>query len=369
MIALALPLLSEGELRLIEGLRKSITNQDEGVELIVLSGGYEASLRKLMETDSLAGAIGEFISPAWLESLSNSGIALVQLGSGFDDRVPSVSVDLVDMGSRAVDTLLKNGALSLAYLGASGPSGSMRLGASFAAAAGQRGMSVVQSNELAGPTLKEFLRTLPRPAGLLCASDLLARRAVLAAHEAQLKVPDDLAVIGVGNARLDSLYAGINLSSFALPHHEIGFHAGNLLLSLLSGTSSHSAAIPFTVTLKTTLHERESSIRSTSGIVRALAYLRSNPATQMNAGELARFAGMSRRAFEMAVKKEYGTSPGMLLNEIRRTQAETLLKKTDQEIAAVGRECGFVEPALFSTAFRRWTGQSPRDYRMLHRVS
>ena len=111
------------------------------------------------------------------------------------------------------------------------------------------------------------------------------------------------------------------------------------------------------------LHERDSSLRSASGVTRALAYLRSNPGTNMSAGEMARHAGMSRRSFEMALRAECGKSPGALLQEMRQHRAKTLLRESDLAIAEIGRECGYQEAAVFSTAFKRWTGKTPRDFR------
>jgi AraC-like DNA-binding protein len=100
-----------------------------------------------------------------------------------------------------------------------------------------------------------------------------------------------------------------------------------------------------------------------------MAYLRSNPSTSMSAGELARFSGMSRRSFENTVLAEYGRSPGILLQEMRQVRAEKLLSESELTIAEIGSECGYQEPSVFSTAFKRWTGKSPRDFRRLHRLS
>ena len=121
--------------------------------------------------------------------------------------------------------------------------------------------------------------------------------------------------------------------------------------------------IPASPPLRARFHERESSFHSSSGISRALAYLRNQPETNMTAGELARLAGMSRRSFEVAMRKRTGTSPGIYLQQMRRKRAEQLLGSEELAIAAVGQACGYAEPAVFSAAFRRWTGKSPREFR------
>jgi transcriptional regulator GlxA family with amidase domain len=175
-----------------------------------------------------------------------------------------------------------------------------------------------------------------------------------------LRVPQDLSVIGVGNLRMESLQAGIEISSFELPLEKIGEEAGRLMVKMLEGKYSiprRSIAIP------ALLHERESSMHAASGVKRAMAYLRSHPDTSINAGELAQIAGMSRRSFECAVKSAIGCSPGEVLIQNRRRRAEMLLEENQLTIAEVGQASGYGEPAVFSAAFKRWTGQSPRAFR------
>lgn len=365
LIVIALPLLSEGEMLLVQGARKSLASLNKKFEMMVLSGGYEASLRTLADLGTIAGAIGEFMSPIWLENLITKGIPVVQLGAGREGKIPSASTDMEAMGHEAVKILLENGVHSLAYLGTSGPSGSARLWKSFSESCRLQGYQATSSSEFSGPILKEFIVSLPLPTGLLCATDRLARLAIQTAQELKLKIPQDIAVIGVGNSRMESLHAGIAISSFELPLYEIGLNAGTLLADWMIGKQNSV----FSRQVKAILHERDSSIRSASGIARAMAYLRSNPSTSMSAGELARFAGMSRRSFENAMLAEYGRPPGIILKEMRQARAEKLLRESKRSIAEIASECGYQEPSVFSTAFKRWTGKSPRDYRRIYQMN
>jgi LacI family transcriptional regulator len=360
LIVVALPLLSEGEIELVQGVRKSLLSLGEDYEVLLLSGGYEASLRKLADQGELAGTIGEFMSPVWLKSLIDQGIPVVQLGQHAGDKIPWVSADLKVISKESSRTFLENGVKSCAYLGASGPADSVRLGEAFIESCNLLGHTVAVCCEFSAPTLKAFLNSLPLPAGLLCATDRLAHLAAHSARDIGLRIPQDLAVIGIGNSRMESLQAGISLSSFDLSLGEIGLKAGSIMADLIKGKSV-SANLSVQITPK--FHERESSLRSTSGVTRALAYLRSNPGSSMSAGELAHLAGMSRRSFEMAMLAECEKSPGALLQELRQKRAKELLKTSEFTIAAVGRECGYKEASVFSTAFRRWTGMSPREYR------
>lgn len=359
VIAVTLPFLTEAEIPLIHAIRETL-GRWRGGEVIVLSGGYEGPLRRLAESGQLAGAIGEFMGSRWVKELLAMGIPVVQIGYG-TTATPSVETDIPVMARESVRAFLRGGMKAAGFLGASGPPDSMQLGESFEATCREKGVPVHHCHAINGTVLKSFLRALPRPAGILCASDRLARATILAAREAGMGIPDDLAVIGVGNSRMESLHAGMTISSFELPLGEIGRRAGSAMADLLFGTPSSQSWQ--TTPVSPVLHERESSMRAASPLDRLLAHLRSHPDTPMSAGELARFAGMSRRSFEIAVRDCCGCSPGELLRRMRRDRAEKLLRDTDLGIAAIGRECGYPEAAVFSTAFRRWTGKSPREFR------
>lgn len=58
-----------------------------------------------------------------------------------------------------------------------------------------------------------------------------------------------------------------------------------------------------------------------------------------------------------------GTSFGELVDEIRREQAEDLLKNHDLPMGEVSNKLGFADYSSFCHAFRRWTGTSPAKYR------
>jgi LacI family transcriptional regulator len=359
LVVVALPLITEGEISLVQGVREELERRG-GYEVMVMSHAYETALRRLAASGHLAGVIGDFVGEAWARALIRKGVHVVAIGAGLSG-ITSITCNVRRMGSEASGVFLSSGVESLGYLGPSGAPGSIRLGEAFSEACLAGGMEVSTCASASFVLLRHFLRSLARPAGLLCASDHLAALAIAAAGEESLRVPHDLAVIGVGNARLESIHAGMGISSMEEPHGEIGRLAATAMAELLHGGN------PTSVSVDPLLHERESSLRSGSGMVRALAWLRSHPSSTVTAGELARMAGMSRRSFEMAVKNAKGSSPGRILREKRRARAEELLKGTELPVATVGRECGYPDAAAFSAAFRRWNGMPPREFRKAFR--
>jgi AraC-like DNA-binding protein len=48
---------------------------------------------------------------------------------------------------------------------------------------------------------------------------------------------------------------------------------------------------------------------------------------------------------------------------MRRTLAENELNNSDRKVAEIAAMVGYLDPTVFSRAFKRWTGVSPREFR------
>jgi AraC-like DNA-binding protein len=72
--------------------------------------------------------------------------------------------------------------------------------------------------------------------------------------------------------------------------------------------------------------------------------------------------GMSTRTLRRRLKEE-GSNYRALLDEIRFGLAKEYLGKTNLPMEEICGLMGYSEPGNFSHAFRRWSGQSPRDWR------
>ncbi|MCW1840515.1 GlxA family transcriptional regulator [Prosthecomicrobium hirschii] len=73
--------------------------------------------------------------------------------------------------------------------------------------------------------------------------------------------------------------------------------------------------------------------------------------------------GLSSRQLERLFLRDLGCSPGAVFLDMRLDRARDLLAGTDQPIASVARDCGFVSQSHFSKAFRDRFGLSPGEAR------
>jgi LacI family transcriptional regulator len=97
---------------------------------------------------------------------------------------------------------------------------------------------------LKGYELAKQLLTLPqRPTAILCANDLMALGAMEAAAELQLRVPEDVSIMGYDDQEL-ARYTHPPLTTIVLPNYEMGRHAAELLIdSYNAGKQTRSGII------------------------------------------------------------------------------------------------------------------------------
>ena len=86
----------------------------------------------------------------------------------------------------------------------------------------------------------------------------------------------------------------------------------------------------------------------------------------LSADKAARLCGYDRRRLSRELR-ELGTTLSKEIARLRSDRASQQLVDTDQSIADIAEGVGFTDPTVFSRAFKKWTGLSPRDYRRTHR--
>lgn len=80
--------------------------------------------------------------------------------------------------------------------------------------------------------------------------------------------------------------------------------------------------------------------------------------------DIAKRLGMSGRTLQRRLAAS-GSTYQQLTDDARKLLAERLLRKTEYSLQEVAFLTGFSEQSAFTRAFKRWSGQTPRGFRML----
>lgn len=84
---------------------------------------------------------------------------------------------------------------------------------------------------------------------------------------------------------------------------------------------------------------------------------------------LAQVAGLSRAAFAQRFKRIAGDTPAHYLSRVRIQRAMDLLRATDDSMDRIAERVGYGDPFVFSKAFKRIQGVSPREFRVEARAA
>jgi len=85
--------------------------------------------------------------------------------------------------------------------------------------------------------------------------------------------------------------------------------------------------------------------------------------------ELADAAGIPSRTLSYVCKRVFGESPMRLYLRVRLQAARNFLFYEENSVGDVAMACGFSYPSVFSRAFHKQFGQTPRDFRAKLRAS
>ena len=217
----------------------------------------------------------------------------------------------------------------------------------------------------AGRLLKELGR-LQLPVGIFTFHDIMATRICHFCAAAGLRVPEQVAVLGMGNDPLTCDCASVPLSSVESNRFEQGRIAAELLDRLMDGEAAPSQ---FVVAPSGGVVARKSTdVLAVPDVdtARALRYLWEHLAEPLSVGGVAEAVGVSRRTLDRAFRTHLGRSVIDELNRKRIERCCELLTGTRQSVISIARQVGFRnEPYLFRV-FRKQMGMTPKQYRLAH---
>ena len=212
--------------------------------------------------------------------------------------------------------------------------------------------------------LGAWLAALPRPAAVCAANDLMARAVADAALAQGLRIPDDIAVLGIDDDPKFCLGATPTLSSVVQDFESCGYQAAEALQRLMDGDFSGPTLLRYGAR---GVSIRESTLSSSpyANLVQcAFEYIDANACDPtFGVDAVAEHLGVSRRLLDMRFR-QLGQKPVHAVLLARRLeQARLLLERGDLSIEAITSACGFVNRTHLKKLFKATFGCTMRDWR------
>lgn len=281
------------------------------------------------------------------------------------------------IGRMAAEYFQGLGVKHLAYCGLSNMEWSAIRGEAFRRCAAKAGLPTQLYGPVAGGAgdswfteqarLETWLTRLPKPAGLLACNDDRARMVSDICRARGLRVPDDIAILGVDNDQHVCNRATPALSSVSLATERAGYDAAALLDQLISGRRPKTRVI---IAQPIRVVERQSTdliASDDANVVKAVRFIRENSNRVIQVRDVATTAGLSRRVLQNRFQKALGRT---VLDEIHQSRVRYIshmLADTDLAISTIAATIGYEADAHLARFFSRRTGISPLKYRQLHR--
>lgn len=342
----------------------SLYHQPRGLELV----SFE-TLRH-WEGD---GIIARIPSQEWLDVLLAKHVPVIDVLGIFPmSQIPRVMPDDAMIARLAAEHFIERGLRHFGFIGTQHEQWSERRQAAFQAEVTGHGGSFSpfitprhethRSWDAKMQSLADWLAALPKPAGVFICSDQLGPETLEACRRAEIRVPDDIALIGVDNDEALCNISQPSLSSVCPNHEHVGYEAARLLDAWLKGD------VPPPETLlppRTVVVRQSTDILSIAdeALVKAIHFIREQFHRSITVDDVARATALSRSVLQRRFRSVLGIS---VLDEILKTRlkhAQSLLEETKLSLVDIAERSGFKHQQYLGYVFKKRLQDTPGAYR------
>ena len=217
--------------------------------------------------------------------------------------------------------------------------------------------------------LSQQLRCLPKPLAAMAQYDVDANEVVRAAHNANLLVPDDVAVVGVDNDPVYSQLGPVPLTSVLSNRRLAGYRAAELLDQIMDRKPNVARNIRIEPEGIVVRKSSDIIAAEDTHVAKALRYIWEHFREPITVDDVVLHSGTSRRGLYDRFERIVGHPIHLELMRQRIETAKQLLRDTDGKLQAIADSCGLIDAERFSKSFKRFCGISPSEYRTTHRTS
>jgi LacI family transcriptional regulator len=336
----------------------------------------------------------EEMVPRWLKSWQGDGIiARIQnrqiasavaaiglptvdvLGVVPDCGFPLVHVDDAAIGRSGADHLLERGFRHFGFLSIERENWSHLRGSAFAAQVARRNctchtLEIARRSAKSGSweryeaELSQWVSNLPKPAGIMIASDQLGTALLEACRRAGANVPDDVGVIGVDNDEPLCLVSDPPLSSIWPNHAQVGYEAAKLLDAMLRGQPSPDAPIYLSPGNIVTRLSTNTLAVEDRVVAAAARFIREHASDGINVEDVVREAAVCRSVLQRRFKDVFRRTIHDEIVTARLARAKELLRDTDLPLVLIAEKSGFRHQEYMGAVFKQRLSTTPARYRI-----
>ena len=214
--------------------------------------------------------------------------------------------------------------------------------------------------------MAHWLRMIPKPIAIMACDDNQGINLIEACHTAGVKIPSEVAVMGVDNDELLCNLGSTALSSIAVDIEGGGFQVAELIERMAADPAGKYKDI---VLQPVKIVERMSTAGFATGdaqIRRVLLLIHRNITRRISVEELMDAAALSRRALERRFRAVTGESIYQYITRLKLNYFAEKLIDTAEPVNNIALSMGETDTKTIARRFKQIYGCSPIEWREKH---
>lgn len=314
--------------------------------------------------DKPAGVIAQLFNEGIEREVAAWGVPCVNVSSRlYETRFPRVMPDNAQVGAKVARYFIDKGFKTVGFCGLKGFLFMDERYAALEATARKAGCTVLKLESGEPGDIERWLAEVPKPIAVLAADDNRGKFLIDACQSLDIKVPSEVAVVGVGNEELVCALGSIPMSSVQLRADAIGHEAAAILDRMVRGGRARRDVVR--IRCGEVVSRDSSSVLAIKDdvVVEAMHYIAEHAAEGIKVMAVCRHCGMSRRMLERRFELATGRTVAKEIRNVRLDSVRRMLADSHLSIEEISRRAGFNDHRRLCVIFRAHEGVTPRQYR------
>jgi LacI family transcriptional regulator len=211
--------------------------------------------------------------------------------------------------------------------------------------------------------LTTWITRLPKPVGVMACNDPRGQLVLDACRRAQMKVPDEVAVVGVDNDRAFCDVAYPPLSSIDPNTEMVGYQAASLMDHLMRGKRAPRAPLLIPPARVVVRESTDVLAINDQDVSKALAFIRQAACQEIGVDDVVAQVLIARTELNLRFQKVLHRGVHEEIVRVRVNRAADLIRHSELPLKEIARRCGFRHAEYMGVVFRRVLGQTPGQVR------
>ena len=207
-------------------------------------------------------------------------------------------------------------------------------------------------------TLVSWLKSLPKPCGILASCDDRAYEIIDVCREIGIRIPQEIGILGVNNDPILCENSDPKISSIQPDFKREGYLAARAIDRMPKERIIR-------VGVKQVVHRESTYPMSNSGklVQKALAYIEKNATRKTSTLDVAAHLHVSRSLLDLRFRELQGESVHDAIQSRRLGEVKRRLLSTRDSIEKISADCGWDNINSLKNLFHKATGKSMREWR------